>query len=266
MNFFKAKKYSILSKLLKYSFVVVIAAMVILPTLFVKVEAEVFPKITSISPTEGNVGTEVIISGENLTGSSGLSGVYFGTTRAVPTENNTTEIKVKVPVTATDGLITVKMFDGTMAVSGQNFRVTTTNVGTGTSTATTPGTTANTSPTPSTVSGQVKWNGLVPECNSGVIDPKTKNYSNACDFNMVILIINNVINFLLVTLATPLFALILVYVGWLYLSDMGSSENITHAKKILKNAVIGYVIALAAWLIVKTILTSLGFKGETFLG
>ena len=121
---------------------------------------------------------------------------------------------------------------------------------------------------------------LVPDCNTGdmktipavtqtqtingktvtvTIVPEKYEYANPCDFNSLMTLINNVINFLLITLATPLFALILIYVGWLYLSSGGSSENVTKAKKILKNAFIGYVIALAAWLIVKVILTTLGF-------
>lgn len=104
--------------------------------------------------------------------------------------------------------------------------------------------------------------GLVPDCNIIVNGVMTK----PCDFNSLMTLINSVINFLLITLATPLFALILIYVGWLYLSSGGSSENVTKAKKILKNAFIGYVIALAAWLIVKTILTTLGFTGPMFLG
>jgi len=107
--------------------------------------------------------------------------------------------------------------------------------------------------------------GLVPDCNKGEIDPVTQNYKNPCGFNALMEIVNKVINFVLIDLATPLFALILVYVGWLYLSDMGAAENKTKAKKILQNAVIGYVIALAAWLIVKTLLTSLGFTGPMFL-
>lgn len=104
---------------------------------------------------------------------------------------------------------------------------------------------------------------LVPVCNTQVKTDGT--FADPCDFDMVMTLINNVITFLLFTLATPLFALILIYVGWLYLSDQGNSENITKAKKILKNALIGYIIALAAWLIVKTILLSLGFNGPMFL-
>lgn len=108
----------------------------------------------------------------------------------------------------------------------------------------------------------VEFSGLVPKCNVVVDGVMTE----SCDFNYLMTLINKVINFLLITLATPLFALIIVYTGWLYLSAGGSSENVTKAKHIFKNALIGYVIALAAWLIVKTILTALGFKGDSFLG
>lgn len=129
----------------------------------------------------------------------------------------------------------------------------------------------------------VEFNGLVPKCNTGdvitipavtkevngktiVLVPAKYEYENPCDFEMVMAIINKVITFLLVTIATPLFALILIYVGWIYLSAGGSPETVTKAKHIFKNVIIGYVIALAAWLIVKTILSTLGFEGETFLG
>lgn len=99
--------------------------------------------------------------------------------------------------------------------------------------------------------------GLVPDC--------AENGEYNCDFNVFMGMLNNLIDFVLFKLATPIFALILVYTGWLYLSDMGSTENVKKAKHIFKNAVIGYVIALAAWLIVETIIKSLGYTGETFL-
>lgn len=114
------------------------------------------------------------------------------------------------------------------------------------------------------VSQAVVYSGLVPVCNTQ-IDPQKGNFTDPCDFNMVMNIINNVITYLLVVLATPLFAIIIVYTGWLYLSASANSENISKAKGIFKNALIGYVIALAAWLIVKTILATLEFKGESFL-
>jgi hypothetical protein len=110
----------------------------------------------------------------------------------------------------------------------------------------------------------VEFSGIVPVCNTKL--DANGGFSDPCDFDMLLELVNKFISYLLVYLATPIFALIIIYVAWLYLSDMGSSENIKKAKTILKNAVIGYVIILSAWLIVKTILLSLGFEGPMFLG
>jgi hypothetical protein len=109
--------------------------------------------------------------------------------------------------------------------------------------------------------------GLIPDCNKTgtAIDPKTGEYVKSCGINEVVLLVNNIIHFLLFTIATPLVALILCYVGWLLLTSGGSSEKSTKAKHIFTNVVIGYVIGLSAWLIVKWITSALGFTGETFL-
>jgi hypothetical protein len=111
----------------------------------------------------------------------------------------------------------------------------------------------------------VEFHGLVPVCNTK-IDSATGVYTDPCDFTMVMAMINKIIKFLLFVLATPLFALIIIYVGWTYLSSGGNDGAKTKAKTILKNALFGYLIALIAWLIVKTILSTLGFTGETYLG
>jgi len=55
--------------------------------------------------------------------------------------------------------------------------------------------------------------GLVPDCNTKV--DINGGFSDPCNFNKLMELVNTIINFLLVYLATPLFALILVYVGWL---------------------------------------------------
>ena len=109
---------------------------------------------------------------------------------------------------------------------------------------------------------------IIPNCNKGAIDssPTTGgHYTTPCDFNALIQLINNVIYFLLFIIATPLVALIICYAGFLFLTSGGSSETRTKAKKILKNVIVGYIIGLAAWLIVNTIVKTLGFTGETFL-
>lgn len=106
---------------------------------------------------------------------------------------------------------------------------------------------------------------LVPTCNVTGTTDTAGNFAVPCDFTYFMRLINNLITFLLFTIATPFVAIILCYVGWLYISDQGSSENLKKAKGILKNVVIGYIVALIAWLVVKTILKSLGYEGETFL-
>ena len=91
------------------------------------------------------------------------------------------------------------------------------------------------------------------------------NFANPCDFSYVVLLINNVIQFLLFAIATPLVALAITYAGFLLLFSAGSSEAKTKAKSIIKNIVIGYIIALGAWLIVNTIFKTFGFKGDTYM-
>lgn len=108
--------------------------------------------------------------------------------------------------------------------------------------------------------------GIVSDSDCNTILDSNGGFSNPCNFDRLLDLVNKFISYLLVYLATPIFALIIIYVAWLYLSDMGSSENIKKAKTIFKNAIIGYVVIMAAWLIVKTILTSLGFTGPMFLG
>jgi hypothetical protein len=110
----------------------------------------------------------------------------------------------------------------------------------------------------------VTFHGLVPDCNTGPLNAKGM-YANPCDFEDAMIMINKIINFLLFVIATPFVALCIAWAGWLMISSGGSSEKVTKAKHIATNLVIGYVIALAAWLIVKTILVSLGFNGPMFL-
>lgn len=117
-------------------------------------------------------------------------------------------------------------------------------------------TTTTTTTTDPVVDASSEGGGLVPDCPV-----------DGCGFNELMTLINNVIKFLLFTVATPLAALVFVYAGIMLLTSGGSSEKMTTAKKIIKNLIIGYVVALAAWLVINTILTSefLGYHGPTFL-
>jgi len=90
--------------------------------------------------------------------------------------------------------------------------------------------------------------GIVP-CGGAGEDP--------CDFNYALILVNNIINFLLYTFAVPVATVMFAYAGWLFLSAAGDSGQVTRAKSITWSVVVGLVIALAAWLIVNTITSSL---------
>ena len=107
--------------------------------------------------------------------------------------------------------------------------------------------------------------GIVPSCNTGDILANGQ-YANPCDFAYFMKLVNNIINFLLFTIATPLVALIIIYTGYLFLTAGGSAGQTEKAKHILFNVVVGYVIALAAWLIINTIMKSLNFQEDPSVG
>lgn len=102
---------------------------------------------------------------------------------------------------------------------------------------------------------------IVPACGQ----VQGGNFVQVCDFNQFMKLINNVIEFLLFKVGVPIVAIIFCYAGFLMISP----SNVEHRKKVnhmLTNVVIGYVIALAAWLVVNTILKTLNFTGaDVFL-
>ena len=117
------------------------------------------------------------------------------------------------------------------------------------------------------------FGGLVPKCGQVITTTdsatgkETSTMPVPCDFNFFMQLINNIIKFLLFTIATPLIALIIVYTGYLYITSSGNKGVSEKVRHILFNAVVGYIIALAAWLIVNTIISSLKLDTniETFM-
>lgn len=86
-----------------------------------------------------------------------------------------------------------------------------------------------------------------------------------CGWNDLMAMVNKVINFLLVDLALPIAAIMFAYAGFKLTFSGGEPEARGTAKKIFLNTVIGLVIAVAAWLIISTILAIMGFDG-TWIG
>ena len=100
--------------------------------------------------------------------------------------------------------------------------------------------------------------GLIP-CDGNAGDP--------CSFEDVVLLVDNVIDFLIFTLAIPIATIIIMYAGWIFLTKGASPDAIKKAKGMMWNVLIGLSIALAAWLIVEFVLEALGCDSCTqFLG
>jgi len=87
-----------------------------------------------------------------------------------------------------------------------------------------------------------------------------------CGWNDLMTLVNNVITFILYYMAIPIAAIMFAYAGFLMVTAGGETAGArTKAKSIFTNAFIGLVIACAAWLIIKLILSILGYN-EPLLG
>jgi hypothetical protein len=96
-----------------------------------------------------------------------------------------------------------------------------------------------------------------PEAKSKLI-PCTEN----CGFTHFITLINNVIDFVFLKLAVPIAAIAFAYAGFLLIVSGGDTSKRSKAKKIFTNVAIGLIFVAAAWLIVNTILSILGYTGS----
>lgn len=99
---------------------------------------------------------------------------------------------------------------------------------------------------------------LVPSCSENLITGEC-----TYGFNELLTLVNNVVNFILFSLAIPIAAIMFFYAGFLMVTaGSESASSRTKAKTIFTNTLIGLVIAAAAWVIVHTILTILGYSGS----
>ena len=96
---------------------------------------------------------------------------------------------------------------------------------------------------------------LVPKCGS-----------EGCGFGQLMELVNNIVYFILFRLAVPIAAIMFAYAGFLLLFSGGEQAKRTKAKSIFVNVGLGLAFALAAWLIVKTIFTVLGYTGASWIG
>ncbi len=90
-----------------------------------------------------------------------------------------------------------------------------------------------------------------------IADPK-----DACDFDDVMYLINNIINWILLGLALPIAGIMFAYAGFTLITSGGSSSAKTKAKEIFFNAAVGLVLAFTAYLIIVFVLKALGYDGS----
>ena len=101
--------------------------------------------------------------------------------------------------------------------------------------------------------------GLVPCNNTPSANGAT--ISNPCDFTALMTLISKVINFILYDLAIPIAAIMFFYAGFKMVTSGGSTEAKGQAKTIFTHTALGLVFIASAWLIIKMILSILGFPG-----
>ena len=102
-----------------------------------------------------------------------------------------------------------------------------------------------------------EWAGLVP-CGKAGPPP--------CGFNDIMKLVDEVIKFILYYMVVPIAAIMFAYAGFELITSGGSTEKRSVAKKVFFNAVLGFVISLAAFLIVKLILSILGYTDAASFG
>ena len=83
-------------------------------------------------------------------------------------------------------------------------------------------------------------------CNDGV----------SCGFSDLMKLVKNVLDFLLI-LSVPIAAAIIAYGGFLMITAAGDEGKIEKAKAMFWRVVVGFIVILCAWLIVRFITTAL---------
>ena len=74
--------------------------------------------------------------------------------------------------------------------------------------------------------------------------------------------VNRIVDFILKDLVLPIAAIMFAYAGFLLITSGGEAAQArTKAKDIFTNTLLGLLIAMAAFLIIKTLLHILGFNG-----
>ncbi len=211
----------------------------------------------------GNVGPS---GSANLLPSSAAFTTYIGSFSG---PGGTTNCSATVQVGSGGGTSGVGGTDTTGGVSGNAGGTAGNDTTYGTQNATIGNTSAgapvSTSPV-NTVSPNGTNSVLVP-CGTGSFNPDntTSSNSTACQACDLASLIQNIINFL-IGISIPLAAALFAYAGVLYFTSTGDHHKLDQAKQIFKDAFIGFVIVITAWLVINTLLHVLFSQSKVYNG
>ena len=99
----------------------------------------------------------------------------------------------------------------------------------------------------------------------GTLRDAENKITNPCGFNDFLTLINDVISFVFTNLVLPIAAIMFAYAGFELVTSGGSTEKKSKAKSIFTNVAKGLIVAAGTFLIVKTILSIVGYTGTSFL-
>lgn len=91
-----------------------------------------------------------------------------------------------------------------------------------------------------------------PLVQCGVTNSPDPTYQKECGFSDVIALIARIVRFLII-FGLSVAAIVFVWAGVLYITAGGNPEQINEAHKIFLKVLVGFILMLSAWLIVKFI-------------
>ena len=86
-----------------------------------------------------------------------------------------------------------------------------------------------------------------------------------CEFSDLVVLAQNIIDYLLFYIAMPLAAVTFAIAGFMLMFAKGNESKVTMAKSIFWYVLWGLVVALSAWLVVEAIASALGIDRAFWL-
>ncbi|MES2224882.1 MAG: hypothetical protein V4478_02750 [Patescibacteria group bacterium] len=85
-----------------------------------------------------------------------------------------------------------------------------------------------------------------------------------CDLNSFLQLANNVMAFFFRTLLLPIFVVMVMYLGYSYLTANGNPAQHGKVASMAKHMVLGLLLMLCAWVIVRSVLSMIGYQDDLF--